>query len=68
MCVCVCVLLFTCVYLLTEEVSQNIIIDVMNQDKTAVVREDVLFKLLQLLDRKRTECFVKSYCHRVTLQ
>ena len=68
MCVCVCVLLFTCVYLLTEEVSQNIIIDVMNQDKTAVVREDVLFKLLQLLDRKRTECFVKSYCLRVTLQ
>lgn len=44
----------TCFNLLTEDVSQYVIVDIMNQDKTAVVREDVLLELLQLLDTKNT--------------
>lgn len=43
-----CVL--TCLYLLAQDVSQNVFIDVMNQDETAVVGENVLLQLLQLLD------------------
>lgn len=35
----------TCLYLLTEDVSQHIIIDIMNQDETAVVGENVLLEL-----------------------
>lgn len=42
--------IFTCLYLLAENGFQNIIVDVMNQDKTAVVSKNVLLKLLQLLD------------------
>lgn len=44
----------TCFYLLTEDVSQYVIVDIMNQDKTAVVRENVLLKLLQLLHTNDT--------------
>ena len=43
---------FTCFYLRAEDVSQNILVDVMDQDEAAVVREDVLLKLLQLLHTK----------------
>lgn len=49
-----CVWESTCLYLLTEKVPQYIIIDITNQDKTAVVRENVLLELLQLLDTENT--------------
>lgn len=44
---------FTSVYLLLEDVSQNVIVDIVNQNKTAVVRKNVLLKLLELLYKQK---------------
>lgn len=44
----------TCRYHLTKKLSQYLIIDVTNQDKVAVVRENKLLKLLQLLGTENT--------------
>lgn len=50
----VSIFVLTCLCLLKEEVSQNVIINVVNYDKAAVVGEDVLLELLELLNTEDT--------------
>lgn len=50
------VYVLTCLCLFGEKVSQNIIIDVLNHNKAAVVGEDVLLELLELLHTEN-RCF-----------